>query len=231
MADPYVYEGTTVLKNLIGTKDQSILDDYETTVVQAALLHIYKTASFDTSSTQCIFKIHEMLFSNVYDWAGRKRTMNIYKQEQILAGLSVEYSKFEKIETELKKVDRMIATANWDQMSQKKKYEKIAKITARIWQIHPFREGNTRTVSTFLFFFAQKVGIEIDMRFLEKNTKYFRNALVLASLGQYSELNHLVSIIEGSSSANTISKVQNDYSSIKGYNLDNYKYNYHTEKK
>ena len=42
MADPYVYEGSTVLKNLAGIKDQNKLDEFESTVVQLALVKLYK---------------------------------------------------------------------------------------------------------------------------------------------------------------------------------------------
>ena len=45
--------------------------------------------------------IHYFIFKNVYEWAGEKRTINIYKHEQILAGLSVEYSKSEDIDKQL----------------------------------------------------------------------------------------------------------------------------------
>ena len=63
MADPYVYEGSTVLKNLAGIKDQNKLDEFESTVVQLALVKLYKER-IETSSAKSIFLIHKALFEN-----------------------------------------------------------------------------------------------------------------------------------------------------------------------
>ena len=52
-----------------------------------------------------IFKIHKILFDNVYDWAGKSRTINIYKSEPILNGLSVEYSLYDLIDNDLSKIN------------------------------------------------------------------------------------------------------------------------------
>ncbi|MBR1583318.1 MAG: Fic family protein [Spirochaetales bacterium] len=168
MADPYVYEGTTILKNLADIRDQGKLDEFESTMVQLALVKLYKE-SIDVASARSIFEIHKALFSNVYEWAGEKRTINIYKHEQILAGLSVEYSKFEDIDKQLSSVDSEIQKYNWDYISEKKKIEKITRIVSSIWQIHPFREGNTRAVATFLFFFMKDKGLKLNTEILSNN--------------------------------------------------------------
>lgn len=231
MADPYVYEGSTVLKNLAGIKDQSKLDEFESTVVQLALVKVYKEG-IEASTAKSIFLIHKALFENVYEWAGTSRKINIYKQEQILAGLSVEYAKHNEIERQIATVDAKISNTNWNYLSEEKKIEKISRIVASIWQIHPFREGNTRTVATFLFFFMKEKGLNLDANFLKENAKYFRNALVLASIGQYSEYQHLEGILKDSIiSNNHCTKTEaGKYSTIKGYDLKDYNYNYHSAK-
>ena len=48
-----------------------------------------------------------------------------------------------------------------------------------IWQIHPFREGNTRTITVFLIKYLRSLGFEIDNDPFQKHAKYFRDALVL----------------------------------------------------
>ena len=231
MADPYVYEGTSILRNLADIRDQSKLDDFESTMVQLSLIKMYKEG-VKTSSSKAVFDIHRALFSNVYEWAGEKRTMNIYKQEQVLAGLSVEYAKFNEIDKQLVAVDKEISKINWATISEKKKIEKITRIIASIWQIHPFREGNTRTVATFLYFFMKEKGLKLNPDFLSSNAKYFRNALVLASIGQYSEYQHLEKILNDSILPEKDLKgtPSDKYSTINGYDLKNYKYNYHSAK-
>ncbi len=110
------------------------------------------------------------------------------------------------------------------------------KLIASIWHIHPFREGNTRTIVVFLYFLLKQHNLILDIKLLEKHSKYFRNALVLASIGEYSEYEHLEKILKDvifSSENGTKERdksTSTKYSKIKDLKLSNYKYNYHTKK-
>ena len=100
MKDPYVYDNTNVLINLANIKEQKELDDYETTLSRIAIVDILNNP-IDTTSVNDIFLIHERLFKEVYSWAGKVRTINIYKEEPVLSGLSVEYSDCKSINKDL----------------------------------------------------------------------------------------------------------------------------------
>ena len=65
-----------------------------------------------------------------------------------------------------------------------------------MWKIHPFREGNTRSVVVFLYFLAKQNNLELDTKLVGDNAKYFRNALVMASIDEYSESNYLNKILK-----------------------------------
>lgn len=230
MADPYVYDGTNVLINLKDIKDQSKLDNFESTMANLALTKLYKENP-KISSVFSIFDIHKTLFEKVYSWAGEKRSINIYKQEEVLAGLSVEYSKADKIEADLRKIDKEYSKISWEYLPKEKKIEKVVKISSAIWQVHPFREGNTRTISVFIFFLMKRLNLDLNNQFLAEHAKFFRNALVLASIGQYSEYAHLENLLSDASNTQIIkSKANGKYSSIKGYDLKKYRYNYHSIK-
>lgn len=230
MADPYVYEGTNILINSKGIKEQSKLDEFESTMANLALTKLYKSNP-EISSVFSIFGIHKTLFEKVYAWAGEKRTINIYKQEEVLAGLSVEYSKAEQIEFDLRKIDKEYSKTNWEYLSKEKIIEKVVEFSSAIWQVHPFREGNTRTVAVFIFFLMKKLNLELNTRFIAEHAKFFRNSLVLASIGQYSEYNHLENLLSDASSTQMQQAETNGrYASIKGYDLKNYQYNYHSVK-
>ena len=75
-------------------------------------------------------------------------------------------------------------------------------------------------------------GLKLNPDFLSSNAKFFRNALVLASIGQYSEYQHLEKILNDSILPEKDLKgtPSNKYSTINGYDLKNYKYNYHSAK-
>ena len=76
MKDPYLYEGTNIIKNLGNIKDQKKLDDYETTLTRLAIVELLKNP-INLTSTNDIFEIHRFLFKDVYSWAGEKRIINI----------------------------------------------------------------------------------------------------------------------------------------------------------
>jgi fido (protein-threonine AMPylation protein) len=108
----------------------------------------------------------------------------------------------------------------------------VARFISNLWQIHIFGEGNTRTTAVFLIKYLSKLGFNVTNDIFAENSWYFRNALVLASIGEYSEYNYLEEILKDSISF----KIGDDelnikYQTIKGYNLDKYEYNYHSSKK
>lgn len=229
--DPYVYDDTNVLKNVANIKEQNKLDDYESTMVNLGIIKLLKS-NIKINNTNDIFLIHKFLFENVYEWAGEKRVMNIYKTEPILNGLSVTYSDYKKIDFDLNEIQKDIDLTNWEQLSKNEMICKVVKIISAIWQVHSFREGNTRVVTLFLYYFLKKIGFKVNREFIDKHAKYFRNALVLASIGKYSEYNYLEEILKDSISFKVIDNEHNvKYQSIKGYNLDKYEYNYHNSKK
>lgn len=230
MKDPYVYENTNILKNLSGIKQQETLNNYETTMVNLGIINLLKS-NIIISKVNDIFNIHKVLFENVYEWAGQARTINIFKEEPILNNLSVQYSDYKIIKKELTKIQDYIDSLNWNKFNVQEKVKYTVKIISSIWQVHAFREGNTRVISMFLYFFMKNIGLFINKDFISKHAKYFRNALVLASIGEYSEYIYLENILLDSISEKDINiKYDKKYQTIKGYNLEQYEYNYHSKK-
>lgn len=57
----------------------------------------------------------------------------------------------------------------------------LAKFASGIWQIHPFGEGNTRATAVFMIKYMKTFGFRVNNDAFEKNSWYFRNALVRAN--------------------------------------------------
>lgn len=57
----------------------------------------------------------------------------------------------------------------------------LAKFASDIWQIHPFCEGNTRATAVFMIKYMKTFGFKVNNDAFEKNSWYFRNALVRAN--------------------------------------------------
>lgn len=86
----------------------------------------------------------------------------------------------------------IMATLNYD-FGEEKKFSyrgldidqiitHIIQFVSGIWQIHPFREGNTRTTAVFLIKYLCSLGFNIGNKPFVENSRYFRNALVRANV-------------------------------------------------
>ena len=82
-----------------------------------------------------------------------------------------------------------------------KRETKLSRFVSAIWQTHPFREGNTRTVSTFLILYLRSIGIPADNGPFKKHADWFRDALVRSNYanirkGIYPEFSYLETFFE-----------------------------------
>ncbi len=194
MNDPYLYENSVVLRNLLNITDEKELDLAEAELSRANMMILYEQG-FEDFSPEGLCAIHKFLFGEVYEWAGEYRKINIRKREEILGGVSVWYANDDDIDKELRKVFREIDRIQWGSLSKQSFVTKLAQLFPKVWQIHPFREGNTRTTVMMLTFFVEKNGYYFDQELFAASAGYVRNAFVLASIGSHSEYEHLERIL------------------------------------
>ena len=225
MKDPYLYEGTNVLKNLLDIHDGQKLDSVESGY---AIINIdaLKNSDFELKSIFDVFTIHKIIFEDIYEWAGNPRTIDIFKGESILDGRSIDYVFSSYINQAIIDLDKEFKSVNWDSLNNEEKIQKICYFVSEFWHIHPFREGNTRTSSLMLYFLIKKAGLHVNLNFLQKNGKYFRNALVLSCLYSSSKPELLLGIVKDSVSIKKVSSKK--YETIGGYEVDKYNYTNHT---
>jgi cell filamentation protein len=229
MKDPYLYEDSDILINKANIKDRILLDEFENRMTTLGLITILKT-DIKIIDVNDIYQIHKTLFSNVYEWAGKKRTINIFKNEPILNGLSVDYTNFNQINKELETVEVRYFKQKWELLSKEDFMHLFTRMIAKIWQIHPFREGNTRVISAFGLLFMKQNGYKFDADIIAKNAKYFRNALVMASLNEYAEYHYLQNILLDAVEGKLLEPSSSKYNKIKNYDVNKYEYNYHEVK-
>ena len=227
MKDIYVYPNSSVLINKLNIKTLKELDEAENALVSLNIINLLNNP-FEIKSVFDIKKIHKQLFADLYDWAGENRKINMYKEEPVLGGLSVEYTDYRQIDKALTKLDEEFNNAKWISLNKKEIIDTIVRLISKLWRIHCFREGNTRTATTFLYLFMKQLSLKVNVDFIGKHAKFFRNALVLASIDQYSEYNHLTNILLDSISL----KIQNDgkYKTIREYEVEKYEYREHKYK-
>jgi cell filamentation protein len=229
MKDPYIYQNSECLINKADIRDKDKLDEYENRMTNLALISLIKN-SFKVYTSHDVFKIHLFLFENVYDWAGKPRNMDIYKDEPIINNMSVEYTTYKKIIEEMNNIDHEYFNRDWRILKKEDFIHLFTRLITDIWKVHPFREGNTRTVSIFAYLFLKQYGYDFNAELISHHAKYFRNALVMASLGQYAEYQYLQNILIDAVSNKADLDKKESYDRIKDYHIDQYKYAYHKAK-
>lgn len=178
MRDPYLYEDSQVLKNKLNIRTQNELDDAEADYVVYCLKDLAMNPMPGAYNTEHFMKMHHLIFQDLYDWAGEPRVISIYKEEDVLGGMSVEYSDPFDITKDIHFILSDMRKKPWKQMERKQASEEFCDSLARLWKVHPFREGNTRTTITFCCQYADEIGLKINRELFEKNSRYVRTALV-----------------------------------------------------
>ncbi|NCB63539.1 MAG: hypothetical protein EOM52_07985 [Clostridia bacterium] len=229
MADPYLYEDAAVLRNKLDIRDEKTLDLIEAEQSRANMMILYEQGFHDfTPAGLC--EIHRFLFEDIYDWAGQYRIINIEKREQLLAGRSVWYSNDESVPEDLRRAFDEIQSQMWNQLSRPEFVQALAVYFSKVWQVHPFREGNTRTVVMMLSLFVEQQGYYMDHELLAASAGYVRNAFVMASLDQFSEYEHLERILADAVCDEPVTYTMPELE-IGGHGSQNEKYRkYQTEK-
>ena len=91
----------------------------------------------------------EPIFDGVFKFAGEIRSVELTKREWVLNGDSVQYTPSCMIKDTLEYVFDRERKFKYKGLSEDRFVEHFAAFISGIWQIHPFREGNTRTVALF----------------------------------------------------------------------------------
>ncbi len=98
-----------------------------------------------------------------------------------IEGDSVNYLNWEDLRRALDWDIEQEKNFSYKGLTDDEKIEHIAKFISGIWQIHAFREGNTRTTAIFTIQYLRSLGYEVNNEMFAKHSWYFRNALVRAN--------------------------------------------------
>ena len=195
---PSKYLIDTAIKNIEGDisidEAQELLNTYyeenpkadtddrteEADKVAVRIAKILSEKAFSFTPNEYI-SIHKKLFTGIYGHAGKLRDYNITKKEWVLNGATVLYGS----------ASELCATLDYDFAEEKKFSYKnlsmeeiihhLAIFVSRLWQIHVFGEGNTRTTAVFFIKYLRTLGFDVTNDIFAENAWYFRNALVRAN--------------------------------------------------
>lgn len=125
--------------------------------------------------------IHKKLFFGIYKHAGKIRDYNITKKEWILDGATVIYGSASELKATLEYDFSVEKDFSYKNLSLDEIIHHLALFVSRLWQIHIFGEGNTRTTAVFFIKYLRSLGFNATNDIFAENAWYFRNSLVRAN--------------------------------------------------
>ena len=125
--------------------------------------------------------IHRRIFTGIFDFAGEIREHNITKKEWVLRGDTVLYVSAPDISRAIEYDLEQERQFDYSQTDLNGFVSHFSKFVSGLWQIHPFREGNTRTTAVFAIMYLRSLGFDVQNDMFANHSWYFRNALVRAN--------------------------------------------------
>ena len=196
---PSKYLIDTAIQNIEGKitmkEAQSLIDSYykerpvylsdderteEADKVSSRIAEILSETAFSFSPNEYI-SIHRKLFQGIYKHAGKIRDYNITKKEWVLDGATVMYGSASELRATLEYDFSQEKDFSYKGLSMDEIIHHLAVFISRLWQIHIFGEGNTRTTAVFFIKYLRTLGFSATNDIFAENAWYFRNALVRAN--------------------------------------------------
>lgn len=151
----YTYKGTDILKNKLGIKDEKLLKEYETRIVAFKIATISTVILPMDYTPERLKFIHKYLFDDIFYFAGE------YREENITKG-NFRFSEFEYIEENIQRIFNNIKIDEMRKMSFNDFVKQISYIMTELNVLHPFREGNGRTIRELIREICFDCGYVID---------------------------------------------------------------------
>lgn len=195
---PSKYLIDTAIKNIEGDisidEAQELLNTYyeenpkadtedrteEADKVAVRIARILSEKAFSFTPNEYI-SIHKKLFAGIYGHAGKLRDYNITKKEWVLNGATVLYGSASELRATLDYDFAEEKKFSYKNLSMEDIIHHLAIFISRLWQIHIFGEGNTRTTAVFFIKYLRTLGFDVTNDIFAENAWYFRNALVRAN--------------------------------------------------
>ena len=180
MGKKTIYEVEEELKKYYVEKDETdeiARDEFECDLVSTRIVELLEEDNFELSVNYLKY-IHKYLFNDIYDFAGEFRKVDFSKHERILNNDSVAYGECRFLEQSLEYDISLEKKKNYKDMNIVDVINNITNFSSNLWQVHPFREGNTRTTALFIEKYLISLGYTVDNTMFKEKSVYYRNALV-----------------------------------------------------
>ena len=154
----YCYKNTDVLINKLDIKDNKKLEELERKIVLAKLYELRQNNQIGNFDIKHFIGIHKFLFEDIYPFAGLFRTENIAKG-------NFSFAEWEYIEEQLEQLLNQLKEENYLQNLDRDTFiKRLSYYMTELNVLHPFREGNGRTIREFIRQLAYKNGYVLNLK-------------------------------------------------------------------
>lgn len=158
----YYYENSQVYINKMNIRDRDKLSNFEADITAQRLIELMYHPIKGRFGKAHLLNIHRYIFKDIYPFAGELR------QEDISKGQTM-FCKSEFIVENLEKTFKMLKSEEYLSEMQCKEFSgRLAVYMSELNIIHPFREGNGRTIREFIRCLALKNKYHIDWSLVNK---------------------------------------------------------------
>ena len=152
----YCYPDTNVLKNKLNIRDTKLLKTAEEEITLIKQMELLKNPIKGNFSKTQLMNIHKFIFEDIYPFAGKIRCEQISKADTMFYPPNM-------IDRELDKVFSKIKDKNMlKEIAEEKIFDNLAFVMSELNIIHPFREGNGRTIREFIRLMAKRLGYNLN---------------------------------------------------------------------
>ncbi len=181
------YPDTTVLINKLDIRNQKMLNVAELRIVISMTMKIEKEIKFNNVDFNFYKNLHKQLFDDLYEWAGTVRNINISKKGTVFCN-SDDIERIGKL-----KFDRL-KSLNFLKNTPKDQFlDELTELYHDLNMLHPFREGNGRTLRLFITLLVRNAGHNLN--FSECDSDMLMIATIKAAQGDLSMLREVFSDI------------------------------------
>ncbi len=155
--DKYHFEQEDVLSNKLGITDSDRLKEAEAAICHARTLELAANPVEGNFDFTHLKRIHERLFGDLYDFAGKARDINLAKgHSRFCQAIHIDSSQ-RAIFEQLKREEYLCG------LDKATFAHRLAYFSAELNGLHPFREGNGRAIRIFLMQLANNAGYELAL--------------------------------------------------------------------
>ena len=158
----YCYPDSNVLKNKLNIRDNKLLKTAEEEITLIKQMELLKNPIKGNFSKAHLMHIHKFIFEDIYPFAGKIRREQISKADTMFYPPNL-------IDRELDKVFAKIKEKNMlKETDEEKVFDNLAYVMAELNIVHPFREGNGRSIREFIRLMAKRTGYDLNWGNVDK---------------------------------------------------------------